>query len=135
MTDTFASSSDPIASRPAFDVSHLPEHAFDWRSSVWWGNTLLMVIETVTIALLLVSYFYVRRNYNVFPPPKVDVFPPIYKTQPMLLWGTINLALMVVACVVQYVTDVFARNMKRRGRFDRVGSDDRIRASNVLGSV
>jgi heme/copper-type cytochrome/quinol oxidase subunit 3 len=95
------------------DVSHLPEHGFDWSSPVWWGNLLLMVIETVTISLLLVSYFYVRRNYNVFPPPKVDVFPPIFKTEPNLFWGTLNLAVMVLACIPMWITDQFARKMQR----------------------
>jgi heme/copper-type cytochrome/quinol oxidase subunit 3 len=104
----------PARPRPMIDVSGLPESAFDWRDPVWWGNTLLMMIETVTIALIIASYFYIRRNYEVFPPPKVDVSPPIYDTAPRLLWGTINLVLMVLACAPMYVTDQFARR-KRRG--------------------
>ena len=32
------------------DVSDLPESAFDWRDPVWWGNTLLICIETSTMA-------------------------------------------------------------------------------------
>jgi heme/copper-type cytochrome/quinol oxidase subunit 3 len=113
MTDLSVPSSNDSASRPTIDVSHLPEHGFDWNSPVWWGNLLLMVIETVTISLLLVSYFYVRRNYNVFPPPKVDVFPPIFKTEPNLFWGTLNLSLMALACIPMWITDQFARRMQR----------------------
>src|SRR3954470_19171037 len=93
--------------RPELDVSALPDSAFDWRDPVWWGNTLLTIIETVTIALMIASYFYVRRNYEVFPPPKVDVSPPIYNTAPRLLAGTINLVLMVLACAPMYITDQF----------------------------
>ena len=115
MTESPPSSTGFEPDRPAIDVSHLPDHAFDWRAPVWWGNTLLMIIETVTIALLVASYFYLRRNFNVFPPPKVDVFPPIYKTQPMLLWGSINLALIVIGCIPMYITDMFARRMQRGG--------------------
>src|SRR3954453_16767826 len=93
--------------RPVIDVSDLPDSAFDWRDPVWWGNTLLIIIERVTIALIVAAYFYIRRNYNVFPPPKVDVFPHIYATAPKLRWGTINLILMLVGCVPMYITDVF----------------------------
>src|SRR4051812_44716228 len=81
------------------DVSSLPDSAFDWRDPVWWGNTLLMIIETVTIALIVASYFYIRRNYTVFPPPKTDLFPPLYQTAPRLRWGTINLAVMMLGCI------------------------------------
>jgi cytochrome c oxidase subunit III len=114
MTRTPVSSSIGFdASRPTLDVSNLPSSAFDWRDPVWWGNTLLIIIETTTIALLIASYFYIRRNFRVFPPPKVDVFPPIYKTAPQLLWGTINLALLIVTCVPMFITDQFARKLKR----------------------
>src|SRR4051812_16583447 len=99
--------------RPVIDVSDLPDSAFDWRDPVWWGNTLLIIIETVTIALIIASYFYIRRNYNVFPPLKVDVSPPIYDTAPQLKWGTINVILMVLGCVPMYVTDVFARKLRK----------------------
>jgi heme/copper-type cytochrome/quinol oxidase subunit 3 len=95
------------------DVSSLSDSAFDWRDPVWWGNTLLMIIETVTIALLIASYFYIRRNYTVFPPPKVDVSPPIYDTAPRLTPGIINLALMILACIPMYITDKYARRLQR----------------------
>src|SRR4051812_18809898 len=99
--------------RPVIDVSDLPDSAFDWRDPVWWGNTLLIIIETTTIALLIASYFYIRRNYNVFPPPKVDVFPPIYQTQPQLLWGTINLVVLLGTCIPMYIIDQWARRLER----------------------
>jgi cytochrome c oxidase subunit III len=81
---------------------------------VWWGNTLMMVIETVTIALMIASYFYIRRNYEVFPPPKVDVFPPIHDTTPRLLWGTMNLFVLLLSCAPMYIIDRFARELRRR---------------------
>jgi heme/copper-type cytochrome/quinol oxidase subunit 3 len=110
-----SSLSDRPAGTPVLDVSSLPDSAFDWRDPVWWGNTLLMTIETVTIALMIAAYFYIRRNYTTFPPPKVDVFPPIYDTAPKLTAGTINLVLMCVSCVVMYMTDVRARRLDRKG--------------------
>jgi heme/copper-type cytochrome/quinol oxidase subunit 3 len=98
---------------PAIDVSGLPESAFDWRDPVWWGNTLLILIETTTVALLLAAYFYIRRNYEVWPPPKVDVFPPIYDTAPRLITGTINTIVIVLSCALVWWTDVQARAKHR----------------------
>jgi heme/copper-type cytochrome/quinol oxidase subunit 3 len=101
---------------PALDVSSLPESAFDWRDPVWWGNTLLILIETTTMSLAFASYFYLRRNFNEsFPPPKVDVVPPIYNTAPDLKIGTIQLAIIVLTCLPMYITDVWARKKMRGG--------------------
>src|SRR3954464_10086893 len=113
MSASPSTSSTANVIRPMIDVSTWPDSAFDWRDPVWWGNTLLIIIETVTIALIVASYFYIRRNYNVFPPPKVDVSPPIYDTAPRLMWGTNNIILMVLGCVPIYVTDVFARKLRK----------------------
>ena len=53
---TGTSSSDPTAiPRRTIDVSHLPEEAFGERSPVWWGNTLMLLIESSTVAILIVS--------------------------------------------------------------------------------
>jgi cytochrome c oxidase subunit 3 len=60
---------DPQPSRPGdVDVSSLPQHAFGERSVVWWGALLLVAIEGTMMSLLLVSYFYVRGNYDLWPP-------------------------------------------------------------------
>jgi len=53
-----------MSNPPALDVSGLPQSALDRRSLVWWGNTLLLVIETTMFALLVASYFYVIMNGN-----------------------------------------------------------------------
>src|SRR5689334_17065279 len=41
MTEAPQASTGFETDRPTIDVSHLPDHAFDWRATVWWGNTLL----------------------------------------------------------------------------------------------
>jgi len=97
------------------DVSALPVDVFDWRSPVWWGNLLAILIETTTLALLVTSYFYLKRNFSEWPPPKVEVFPPIYRPVPELTWPTINLVLLVLSCVPMYLTDVAARRKNRMG--------------------
>lgn len=50
------------------DVSALPSHAFGHRDPMWWGVLLLVAIEATAMGLLLVSVFYVRGNFAVWPP-------------------------------------------------------------------
>ena len=59
---------DP-AGRPAIDVSNTPDAVFGARSPVWWGNTLLILIESTTMVLLIASYFYIRQNFDEWPHP------------------------------------------------------------------
>jgi heme/copper-type cytochrome/quinol oxidase subunit 3 len=99
------------ASRRTIDVSGLPEHAWDSNDCVWWGNTLMIFIETTTIALLIAGYFYLRRNFQEWPPPRVNQYPILYHPVPDLLWGTVNLVLILGACVAMYLTDMAARRL------------------------
>lgn len=57
-----------FARRRVLDVSHLPTYAFGPRDSHWWGTILGIVIEGTMMALLLAAYFYLRKNFEVFPP-------------------------------------------------------------------
>jgi heme/copper-type cytochrome/quinol oxidase subunit 3 len=50
------------------DVSGLPTEAFGHRAPLWWGVLLLVAIESTSMGLLLVSYFYLRGNQDVWPP-------------------------------------------------------------------
>ena len=59
----------PEAPRPPMlDVSGLPSHAYGHRAPLWWGVLLMIAIEATAMSLLLVSYFYVRGNYDLWPP-------------------------------------------------------------------
>lgn len=95
------------------DVSALPGSAFDSRSPVWWGNTLLIVIESMTVALLVTSYFYVARNYPQFPPPRVDEPPPLADPAPDLGVSTANLALLLASAAWAVHVERKARNRLR----------------------
>ncbi len=53
------------------DVSALPSHAFGHRSTIWWGVVGVQAIEGTMLALLLASWFYVRGNFDVWPPEAV----------------------------------------------------------------
>jgi cytochrome c oxidase subunit 3 len=83
-------------SRPTLDVSALPESVVDHRSLVWWGNLLLMAIETTLFALLVAGYFYLRPNFSSWPPPHVNQAIANLDPVPRLGVPTLNLALLVL---------------------------------------
>jgi cytochrome c oxidase subunit III len=77
-----------VAMPVALDVSHLPSHAYGHRAPLWWGVVLLIAIESTAMALLLVSYFYLRGNYDVWPPtPMSPVVLRLAIVQMVLLGG------------------------------------------------
>jgi heme/copper-type cytochrome/quinol oxidase subunit 3 len=95
------------------DVSELPGSAFDSQSPVWWGNTLLMLIETMTLALLIVSYFYLSQNFEFWPPPSVSQLPPIHDPDPDLAIGSWLVGLLAIATIPMIWADRGAHNMQR----------------------
>jgi heme/copper-type cytochrome/quinol oxidase subunit 3 len=81
----------PASSSPrtALDVSGLPTYAFGNRSLMWWGTWGLVLIESTVFAIAIVAYFYLRGLAGPQWPPSG---PP-----PGLLFGTLNLALLLVS--------------------------------------
>ncbi len=98
-----------MTERPVIDVSALPPTAFGARAPVWWGNTLLMLIETTTVALTVASYFYVWQNSQQWPPPRVDQYPPLLDPAPDLPAGTANALLLAASCLPMLWVDRAAR--------------------------
>src|SRR5947207_2820269 len=85
---------------PSIDVSKLPHQVLDHRSPIWWGNLLLLVIETTMFALLIAVYFYLRVvDFQQWPPPRVDRQPILYQPYPLLAAGTVNLAIILLSAV------------------------------------
>jgi heme/copper-type cytochrome/quinol oxidase subunit 3 len=103
------------ALRPAIDVSGLPESPLDHRSTIWWGNLMLLFIETTMFALLIASYFYVRANFQAWPPVQSNWAVARYDTNPSLLWGSLNLGVIVLSFVPILVADRSALRMNTRG--------------------
>ena len=97
--------------RPVIDVSHLPAESRDSRSPSWWGNTLFMLIETTTVALLLASYVYLWRNYpqSGWPPTAARHDPPILKPVPELFVGTVNVLLLLATVPLMLWVDRVCR--------------------------
>ncbi len=50
------------------DVSGLPRHALGPRAPLWWGTVLLIAIESTCFAILFTTYFYIRNNFDEWPP-------------------------------------------------------------------
>src|SRR5689334_4512874 len=100
-------------SRAYLDVSKLPSSALDYRSPIWWGNALLLCIETSMFVLAIATYFYFRRNFDEWPPPKIDQMPVLYHPVPKLFWATVNLVLLLASLVPMIIADRFALRMSQ----------------------
>jgi heme/copper-type cytochrome/quinol oxidase subunit 3 len=98
--------------RPAIDVAELPGTAFDSQAPVWWGNTLLMTIETVTVMLLVLSYFYVIQNFEVWPPVSGERPTPRYEPLPDLHASTWCVALIIAATAPMIWADRASRKLR-----------------------
>ena len=58
-----------MSTRAVIDITELPHHHFDTYDPVWWGNNLLLAIETSMFGILIATYFYLRQNFALWPPP------------------------------------------------------------------
>lgn len=78
-----------MESRPVPDAASLSDRGFSHHPPIWWGNTLIMLIEGAAFAVLAVTYFYIWRNFDTWPPTATLV--------PDLGVSTINVAVLVVS--------------------------------------
>ena len=85
----------------ALDVSELPSYGFAHRSLMWWGNAGMMTIEGVAFGFMVVIYFYLRDITRVWP----DAGSP-----PDLLWGTVNLGVILASAVPNYLAQRAAQD-------------------------
>jgi len=56
---------------------------------------------------------YLRHNFDQWPPPRVEQLPWLSNPNPDLLWGTLNLLLLLGSVVPMYLTDKAARRKDR----------------------
>jgi heme/copper-type cytochrome/quinol oxidase subunit 3 len=54
--------------RVVVDVTELPTVVFGARGLLWWGTWSFAVVESMTLLLTIASYFYLRRNFESYPP-------------------------------------------------------------------
>jgi cytochrome c oxidase subunit 3 len=75
--------------RAVLDVAMLDDHSFGVRAPIWWGNLLMIFIEGAAFALMVVSYYYIRRNFNTWPPERTYL--------PDMGVSTVNVILQLVS--------------------------------------
>jgi heme/copper-type cytochrome/quinol oxidase subunit 3 len=91
----------------AVDVSRLPTIAFGSKSVMFWATISFMVIEGWTLALTVMSYFYLRQN--------VQDWPPLRTPEPSLLIPTINMLLMLVSIIPAWLAAQAAKQLEKSG--------------------
>lgn len=77
--------------RATVDVAELPDVVFGYRGTVWWGTMLFALIESATVMVSLFTYFYLRRNFDAWPPPRI--------VPPNLEIGTASMAVLLLSLV------------------------------------
>jgi cytochrome c oxidase subunit 3 len=97
------------------DVSALPAGSNDHHAPIWWGNLLLLVIETTMFALLIATYLYLRQNAQLWPPPRVQRFPVLLDASPSLLVPVISLIILVLSNIPMHLGDRAAYAMDKEG--------------------
>src|SRR5918993_5094877 len=79
------------------DVSRLPTTTFSHRSLAWWGTLGFMAIEGTTLFIAVVAYFYLRRNFQSWPPE--------HTVRPSLFWPTVQVVLLLASLVPVVLAD------------------------------
>jgi heme/copper-type cytochrome/quinol oxidase subunit 3 len=83
----------PVRRGDALDVAALPSYGFSHRSLMWWGNLGMVTIEGTAFGFMILIYFYLRSRSNAWPDGG---------RAPDLLFGTINLAIILASAVPNY---------------------------------
>ena len=93
--------------RPPVPDAELPDQGFLYHAPIWWGSTLMITIEGAGLAILVVTYFYIRHNFNAWPPPRTPL--------PELGASTLDVAVLVVSVLpMWYVAKLAHKNDKSR---------------------
>jgi len=94
--EAMPASVDAVRRGNALDVSTLPSYGFGTRSLMWWGTLGMCAIEGTAFAFMIVVYFYLRSLSSAWPTGGAS---------PDLLWGTINLGVIVASAIPNYHAD------------------------------
>jgi heme/copper-type cytochrome/quinol oxidase subunit 3 len=88
------------------DVSGLPTYAYGHRSLMWWGTFGMILIESTVFALAVGTYFYLRDLAVTWPPHGVA---------PVLTYGTLNTAILLLSAIPNQWTKHQAERENLRG--------------------
>ena len=89
--------------RATVDVSEMPDVVFGYRGTVWWGTMLFALIESSTVLISLFSYFYLRRHFDAWPPPRI--------VPPNLEIGTASMAVLALSLIPAWIMGKHASEM------------------------
>jgi heme/copper-type cytochrome/quinol oxidase subunit 3 len=99
-----------VKRRAVVDVADLSDQGFSHHAPIWWGNTLMMMIEGAGFAILIATYFYIRRNFDTWPPTRTLL--------PDLGVSTLNAAVLTVSILPMWYV---AKLALRRDRVRIIG--------------
>ena len=80
---------DGLRRTPLLNVAELPDIVFGTRDIMWWGTMGFVAIEGFTLALCVVVYLYLWKNYPEWPPAGIE--------HPTLVAPTIQLLVMLAS--------------------------------------
>jgi cytochrome c oxidase subunit III len=83
------------------DVSGLPTYGYSHRSLMWWGTWGMILIEATAFLLAIGCYLFLRSHADVWPMSR---FPPD------ILWGSINVAVLITSCLPNHWVKQAAEN-------------------------
>jgi cytochrome c oxidase subunit 3 len=95
-----------MRARTTLDVSGLPTFAFGHRPLTWWCTWSLILMEGGMFVVLFATYFFLRTPVADWPPGV---------NYPRLLWGTVNLVVILASCVPNYFQKKAAESLDLRG--------------------
>jgi cytochrome c oxidase subunit III len=95
-----------LSLRPVIDVSERPTVVFGNRGLEWWGTMGFIIVESMTLAVCVAAYFYVRRNFQSWPP--------VGTALPSLGIPTLGLGLILLNLVPTYLFERAAKRLDPR---------------------
>ena len=78
-----------VKRRPTLDAVTLTDQGFRQHAPIWWGNRLVMMVEAAGLAILIATYFYIRHNFDSWPPARTQL--------PDLPIPTLNVAILTIS--------------------------------------
>jgi len=89
----------------SLDVSDLPSYRYGHHSLMWWGMMGLIAIEGTVFVIAVASYFYLWSQAQSWP---------LSAAPPDLLWGTLNLAVLLASIYPNHWTKHVAEKADER---------------------
>ena len=89
-----------VKRHPTLDAVTLTDQEFRHHAPIWWGNRLVMIIEAAGFAILIATYFYIRHNFDTWPPARTQL--------PDLPIPTLNVAILVVSVLPMWYASKLA---------------------------